>query len=193
MSAVLENILTRRSVRSFQDRPIPEKEFQQILTAGSYAPTGMGLQSWRFTATQNPQVLAEINEALRQALLATPILPDTYPYLASLIRKAGDPDVNYLFHTPAYIIVSNIADNRNSMADSAIALGYMMLAAHDLGIGSCWLNQLPGMTHQPVIRALMDRLNIPEDHIIFGSLILGYPAKDPKPAAPRKDVIRIIE
>lgn len=193
MSAVLENILTRRSVRSFQDREIPKEDFQQILTAGSYAPTGMGLQSWQFTATQNPSVMAEINEALRQALLATPILPDTYPYLASLIKKAVDPECNFLYHAPAYVLVSNVKDNRNAIPDCALAIGNMMLAAHDLGIGSCWLNQLPGMTHQPVIRALMDRLDIPEDHLIFGSVVLGYPAKDPKPAAPRKDVIRMIE
>lgn len=66
----------------------------------------------------------------------------------------------------------------------------MMLAA--LGIGSCWLNQLPGLTHMPKIWELLTDLDIPENHIVYGSVVFGYPADQPKQADPRKDVINII-
>jgi nitroreductase len=77
------------------------------------------------------------------------------------------------------------------MPDSALAIGNMMLAAHSLGIGSCWVNQLPGLTHMPLIRELLTELDIPENHVVYGSVVMGYPANDPKPADPRKDVTRI--
>lgn len=46
------------------------------------------------------------------------------------------------------------------MADCALAIGNMMLAAHSMGIGSCWLNQLPGLTHMPLIRELLNDLAV---------------------------------
>jgi nitroreductase len=185
-------MLTRRSVRKFKENQISEEDLSTILIAGSYAPSGMGMQSWKFTAIQNPQTLKKVNEAIRQALLSIPIVEETHPYVVSLIEKAQDESAEFLYHAPAYIIVSNLKDNQNSMADCALAIGNMMLAAHSLGIGSCWLNQLPGLTHLPLIRELLNDLDIPKTHDVYGSVVMGYAAEEPKPADPRKDVINII-
>lgn len=78
------------------------------------------------------------------------------------------------------------------MPDSALAIGNMMLAVHSLGIGICWLNQLAGLTHMPLIRELLNDLYIPVTHIVYGSVVMGYAAEEPKPASQRKDVIHII-
>lgn len=192
MNPVLENILTRRSVRSYTDKQISAEDLNTILLAGSYAPSGMGMQSWKFTAIQNADTLKKVNEAIRQTLLSIPVVSETHPYVVSLIEKAKDENADFLYHAPTYIIVSNLKDNGNSMPDSALAIGNMMLAAHSLGIGSCWLNQLPGLTHMPLIRELLRDLDIPENHIVYGSVVMGYAAEEPKVAAPRKDVINII-
>lgn len=192
MNAVLENIMTRRSVRAYKKEQITKEELQTILMAGSYAPNGMGLQNWKFTAIQNPAVLKEVNEAIRRALLSIPVVKETHPYVVSLIEKAKDIAADFLYHAPTFIIVSNIKDDGNSMPDSALAIGNMMLVAHSLGIGSCWLNQLPGLTQMPPIQELLAKLGIPDNHIVYGSVVMGYAAGETKPAAPRKDVIRII-
>lgn len=192
MNPILENIITRRSVRNFRDKQISEKELNDILLAGSYAPSGMGTQSWKFTAIQNQEIMKKVNESIRQTLLSVPIVAETHPYIVSLIEKAKDEDANFLYHAPTYIIVSNLKDNGNAMPDSALAIGNMMLTAHSLGIGSCWLNQLPGLTHMPLVRELLTELGIPENHIVYGSVVMGYPADEPKPADPRKDVIHVI-
>lgn len=110
----------------------------------------------------------------------------------SLVEKAKDESSNFLYHAPTFIIVSNLKDNGNSMPDSALANGNMMLAAHSLGIGSCWLNQLPGLTHMPLIRELLSDLDVPVNHIVYGSVVMGYAAEEPKQAAPRKNVVNII-
>ncbi|HHT26425.1 MAG TPA: nitroreductase family protein [Firmicutes bacterium] len=191
MNPVMETILTRRSVRSYTRRQIPPEDLDAILSAGSYAPSAMGRQTWRFTAIQAPEILKKVNETIRQTLLSIPIVEETHPYLIRLIQKAADENAEFLYGAPTYIIVSNQKDNANAMADCALAIGNMMLAAHSLGIGSCWLNQLPGLTEQTLVRDLLNELAIPEDHNVYGSLVLGYAAGEPKPADPRKDVIRI--
>lgn len=161
MNSIIENILTRRSIRTFRETQISEEDLNTILTAGSYAPNGMGTQSWKFTAIQKTSVLAKVNEAIRLTLISIPI-------------------------------VSNLKGNGNSMPDSALAIGNMMLAAHTLGIGSCWLNQLPGLTHMPLIRELLSDLDVPVNHIVYGSVVMGYAAEEPKQAATRKIVVNII-
>lgn len=133
--------LTRRSIRDFKEEHISKKDLNTILVAGSYAPNGMGMQNWKFTAIQN----------------------------------------------------AHLKDNGNSMPESALAIGNMMLAAHSLGIGSCWLNQLPGLTHMPLIHELLTDLDIPENHIVYGSVVMGYAAEECRTAAPRKNVIHIID
>lgn len=67
-----------------------------------------------------------------------------------------------------------------------------VLAAHSLGIGSCWLNQLPGLTNMPLIRELLSDLDVPVNHIVYGSVVMGYAAEEPKQAALRKNVVNII-
>ncbi len=192
MNQITENILTRRSIRSFIEDQISEEDLNTILTAGSYAPSGMGMQSWKFTAIQNANVLKKVNEAIRLTLKSMTVVAETHPYFVSLIEKAKDESANFLYHAPTLIIVSNLKDNGNSMADSALAIGNMMLAAHSLGIGSCWLNQLPRLTHMPFIREMLTDIDVPANHIVCGTVVMGYAAKEPKQAAPRKNVIHII-
>ncbi|MBP1671172.1 MAG: nitroreductase [Bacteroidetes bacterium] len=192
MNDIIENILTRRSIRAFKEDQISEENLNTILMAGSYAPNGMGMQNWKFTAIQNATTIKKANEAIRQTLLAISIVPETHPYVVSLIEKAKDENADFLYHAPTFIIVSNLKDNGNSMPDSALAIGNMMLAAHSLGIGSCWLNQLPGLTHMPIIRELLTDLDIPENHNVYGSVVMGYAAEESRPVEPRKNVIHII-
>lgn len=192
MNPVLKNIMTRRSIRKYKEDRISEDDLDTILLAGSFAPNGMGTQAWKFTAIQSKEGISKVNEAIRQTLLSIPVVAETHPYVASLIEKAKDGNANFLYNAPTYIIVSHLKDNGNAMADSALALGNMMLAAHSLGIGSCWLNQLPGLTHLPLIRELLKQLGIPDNHNIYGSAVFGYAAEVPKKVDPREDVINII-
>jgi nitroreductase len=192
MNKTIENILNRRSIRSFKDKQIPEEELNTILTAGSYAPNAMGLQNWKFTAIQNIKTLSKVNEAIRKTLLTIPVIPETHPYVVSLIKKAQDENTDFFYHAPTLIIVSNLKNNGNAMPESALAIGNMMLAGQSLGISSCWVNQLPGLTQLPIIRNLLIDFEIPENHDVYGTVVMGYAAEASKPVAPRKDVKHII-
>ena len=61
MNDITENILTRRSIRTFKEDQISEEDLNTILVAGSFAPNAMGMQNWKFTAIQNAATLKILN------------------------------------------------------------------------------------------------------------------------------------
>lgn len=155
MNPVMENLLTRRSVRSFLEKPIPKEELDQILKAAVYAPSARNLQTWKFTAITNRKTIQE---------------------LAAVVGRALGND-QYNFYQPEVLILPS--NDRNAMfgrEDNACALENIFLAAHSFGIGSVWVNQFTGICDQPEVRAFLRKLQIPDQHVIYGVAALGYPA-----------------
>jgi len=68
----IQSILTRRSIKIYKEDQVPEEELLTILEAAKFAPSGMGLQEWHFTAVQNIDELRALNEAAKQVLLNLP-------------------------------------------------------------------------------------------------------------------------
>jgi len=189
---VLENMLTRRSIRRFIPQQISDEARDAILLAGRYAPTGMDLQSWRFTVIQDPAWMERVNTAIREAFLLYQVTDQTTPYMRGLVEKAKAGKAGFLFRAPTCVIVTNGVHIENATADCALAIGNMMLAAHALGVGSCWVSQLSRLTRLTPVRHLLDELGLPDDHIVCGSVVLGYPQGAPPQAPPRKeDPVRI--
>lgn len=174
MNPVIENILTRRSIRSFTGEAIKEEELQQILKAAIHAPSGMNKQSFRFTVLRNKEKMSR---------------------LAREIALELERDVEkYNFFLPsAIIMVSNDRDNGNGLADCACALENIFLAANSLGIGSCWINQLKLICDQPKIRNILNEFEIPDNHIVWGMAALGYPKHQELPLMERKAVIHFVD
>ena len=81
------------------------------------------------------------------------------------------------------ILASNAKDNPHGQADCACALENIFLAAHSLGIGSVWINQMQNICDAPAIREILNDFGVPENHSVFGMAALGYPAPD-APIAP---------
>lgn len=173
MNEVLSVIHARRSTRAFTSEQISRADLETILEAGQWAPTGMGKQLWHFSAIHNAE-----------KCLA----------LARTVAEADNRGPNYNFYgAPCHIIVSYQRDEIHAFPDGAAAIQTMLLAAESLGIATCWINQLRPLTDDPALRPLLTQYGIPENHIVIGSIALGY-AETPTPPAPRKDaMITIIE
>lgn len=152
----MEALLTRRSCRAFLQKPIPDEELDAILQAAIYAPSGMGLQTWQFTAVTGRDKINKLAEVIGSAL-----------------NREG-----YDMYRPEVIIIpSNEKDSRFGKEDNACALENIFLAAHSFGIGSVWINQLQGICDEPTVREVLTQLGIPQDHIVYGLAALGYAAK----------------
>lgn len=167
-NAVLEAIKTRRSIRKYKPEQITDEELVQVLDAGTFAPTGKNTQCPFIVAVQNPELKEEL---VRMN--------------AEIMGTAGDP--YYGAPTIVLVFVPTPEMNRNAVQDGSLVLGTMMLAAHSIGLASCWINREREMFSTAHGKALMTRLGVPEGYMGIGALSLGYPAIPNPKALPRKE------
>ncbi len=168
----LDLLLTRRSVRAYKPDPVPTALLEEVLRAGTYAPTGGGRQSPVLVAVTDKAARDEISR-LNAAVMGR----DTDPYY-------GAP-----------VLVLALADPASStwVEDASCALENMMLAAHALGLGSVWVHREREIFDSEAGKALLRAWGLPETLRGVGSIALGY-ASGPAPApAPRKDdyIVRV--
>ena len=171
MNEAIKNILERRSVRKFSDEPITREELDLIIKAGLYAPSAMNKQTWKFTVLTKTEDIQELAEAIAK----------------QLDREGYD-----MYKPAALIIPSNGKDSKFGRDDNACALENIFLAASSLGIGSVWINQLHGICDEPEIRALLDKYEIPADHVVYGMAALGYSAETETRVIERVGEVKII-
>ncbi len=170
MNEVIKNILSRRSVRKFRADQIPDSDLELILEAAKAAPSGMNAQSWHFSVIQNRQKLDKLNSLIIDSAMQS---------ADEQMKKAVNRQtLNYFYNAPTVIIVSNGEKTSSAAtpeADSAAAMQNIFLAAHSLGIASCWVHILYFTAGSPALRKYLEDLGVPKDHRVYGTAILGYP------------------
>lgn len=169
MNETLENIKTRRSVRKFRPAPVPETALRQIVEAGTFAASGHDRQPWLIIAVTNAEVRAKLSQWNAMFLEGRP----------------KDP----FYGAPAVIIV--LASKRktpNYLYDGTLSMGNMMLAAHALGLASCWINRARQEFETGEWKEWLRSLGYDADEYEgIGHLSIGY-ADGPLPEArPRKE------
>jgi len=169
---ILINIKNRRSIRNYKSQQVPKDILERILETALYAPSGSNHKLSLFTAIQNDEILNELNEIVRKALVNSENL--TNSFIEAAKRRAENPKDNFFYHAPTLIIGSNLSGYPNAIADCAVAIENMMLAAHSIGVGSCWINQLRWLDEDLSIRNFLDKISVPKEHMICGALALGY-------------------
>lgn len=186
---VLENIKARRSVRAYTSQQVSEEDLQAILEAAIYAPSGMHLETWHFTAIQNVDKLTELNERIKGAFAKSDD--------SRLQERGHSKTYCCYYHAPTLVIVSNEPTQWWAGMDCACAIENMFLAAHSLGIGSCWINQLGTTCDDPEVREYITSLGVPanHNHKVYGCVALGYadskiPMKEKKVKA---DTVTIVK
>jgi nitroreductase len=153
---VLEAIRTRRSIRKFLDRPVPQELVEILLRAAMSAPSARNSQPWQFVVISDRQILRQI-----------PVI---------------NPYAEMAEHAPLAILIC--ADTRLDRApwywpvDCAAAAQNMLLAAHGLELGAVWTGVWPREERMDGFRHL---LNMPKPVIAHSLLVVGYPAEQLPP------------
>jgi nitroreductase len=179
MNEVIQNILTRRSVRSYKEEQISDVDLNTILEAAKFAPSGMNSQKRHFTAVKNKEKINELVSAIKEAYLNSPI---------EMQRKvANNPIFNPFYNAPTIIITSYDKNSLAGQSDCDAALQNMLLAAHSLNIGSCWIGALVLVSDYPKVRDILTELGIPENYKAFGTVTLGFNAGEEQIPSPRKE------
>ena len=153
MSDVLETIKSRGSIRKYKSDMIPQDKLEKIIEAGTYAATGMGKQS--------PIIIAVTNKELRDKLSAMN---------AKIMGTNTDP----FYGAPVVLIVLADKSRPTYLYDGSLVMANLMLEAHDLGIGSCWIHRAKEEFESEEGKELLKSLGIEGDYVGIGHCVLGY-------------------
>ena len=148
----LQAIHTRRSIRKYHDRPVPEELVQKVLAAAMQAPSARNQQPWQFVVIDDRAILAKIPTFMPNAAMA-----GRAP-LAILV--CGDLSLE---KSAGYWVV-----------DCAAATQNMLLAAHALGLGAVWCGVYP---REPRMASLRRVAGLPENVVAHSLVVLGYAAE----------------
>ncbi len=171
MSDVLNKMKSRRSIRKFKPDMVPQEILDQIIEAGLYAASGMGQQS--------PIIIQVTKEELRDEISKMNCEIGGW-------KEGFDP----FYGAPAMLIVLAKKERPTYVYDGSLVMGNLMLAAHELGIGSCWIHRAKEEFESDWGRNLLRSLGVNGDYEGIGHCALGYADGD-YPAAPARNEGRI--
>jgi len=148
---MLEVIKTRRSIREYKPDPISKEEIYKILEAGRWAPSASNRQPWRFIVLRSMETKKKLAETLTWG--------------------------GFLAQAPLGIAVTvNPRASNHPVEDGAAATQNMLLEAHSLGLGACWIGAYGSVNEE----SAKDILNIPEDERLLSVIAIGQPAESPQ-------------
>lgn len=168
MSELLEKIETRRSIRKYKSTMIPHDVIEKIIKAGTYAATGRNHQGCKIICVTNPELRNQLSEVNRQI--------------------GGWPeDFDPFYGAPVVLIVLADKNWPTHVYDGSLVMGNLMLAAHELGVGSCWIHRAKEEFEMEIGQQILKNLNIEGDWEGIGHCVLGYPDGDYPTAPERKE------
>ena len=153
-------IFERRSIRVYAPGEVSKEQVQKLLAAAMAAPSAAAKCPWRFVVMRNRQTLARIAEVLPYGqMLASAALGIA---VCGDLESAHDRQLSYL------------------LQDCAAAAENLLLAAHILGLGACWLGVHP---REERIKSIKEILSLPASVIPVACISIGYPGESKEPHA----------
>lgn len=178
-NAVIETIMSRRSVRRYQPQAVGRDTMEVILDCGINAPNGMNRQSWEIRVVDNPEYINGLTEL----------------YKAKNPKVAEDPNFKNMFrNAPTVVFIANDKVYGMSQIDCGLLGENMILAAWSMGIGSCCLGGPVGfLKTAPEAAAYLEQLDFSEGYELLYCIGFGYPDETPA-AKPRiKEKVRFLD
>lgn len=178
-------LMTRRSVRKFRPDQIPEPILMQIIRAGTYAPSALALQPWAFVIVQDKAFLDRVSAYCLPRMIAA--MKDSHGGMSEKFREMLEsPGYQLYYHAPTIIMLVGKTKSRFREIDVSLCAENMMLAAHALGLGSCWIGSTEVSYDNP---ELVSGWKIPEGYSPVGTIAFGYPDETPELHAKNEPLI----
>lgn len=177
--AIINNILTRRSIRKYTDQQVAQQQLDTIMQCAIFAPSASNQQPWEVRVVQNPAILKDINERWKKS---------------NSLKDYGisDSEYNVLHHAPVLIVIAGDSKNPKSRIDIGIMMQTILLSAHGLGLGTCPIGMLIPTMNAPENHDIVKLLNLPAGYEVMGNIALGYPAENPEVPIRNSDKVKYI-
>ena len=178
---VINNIMARRSIRKYLDKPVEHEKLEVIVKCGINAPSGMNRQPWIVRVVEDQKLIADVTEVYKQENAE---MVKGYGS-ASSAREWRDKDFKNMFRNAPNLICVCTPVNGGGELDAGLLGENMMLAAQSLGLGTCCLGgPVRFLLSNEKCKFFLDRLDIPEDYKLNYIIAIGYPDEQPE-AKPR--------
>ena len=156
---VFDAIRTRRSIRKYKDKQVPWDNIVTIMQAGKYAPNAGNLQNWKFIVVKN--------DAKRKAIVKACLQQEWMEMAPVFIVMVAEPEKAERFY-------GTRGARLYTIQGCAAAMENMLLTAHSLGLGACWVG---AFDEDEIFRIL----NLPEEKTVQGIIVIGYADETPQP------------
>ncbi len=169
-NVVIETIMSRRSIRAYEDRAVPRDTMEIITECGINAPNGMNAQEWEIRVVDNPDFINGVTE------LFVKENPDA----------AKDPGFKNIFRNAPTVVFIGAPDSTYSGVNCGLLGENMILAAWSMGIGSCCLGGPVRFLNSEVAAGYLKQLKFSEGYTLLYAIGFGFPAETPD-AKPRDE------
>ena len=175
VNPVLSNMMARRSIRKYLDKPVEHEKLEVIVKCGINAPSGMNRQPWIVRVVEDQKLIADVTEVYKQE---------------NAEQVARDKDFKNMFRNAPNLICVCTPANGGGELDAGLLGENMMLAAQSMGLGTCCLGgPVRFLLSNEKCKFFLDRLDIPADYKLNYILAIGYP--DEQPDAKPRDASKV--
>lgn len=166
---LMEAINARRSVRSYKPDMVDRETIKHLLHAAVQAPSGMNTQPWAFGIIEDAQRLSDYSGRIKAILLDS---IEQMPWLAQYKGYFADPGSSIFYHAPTLVVIYTKTPDPISQVDCTLAAENLMLAACDMGLGTCWIGFSNAFLNMPEVKR---ELGVHEDYTVVAPIIVGHP------------------
>lgn len=177
-SGVIEAIEARRSVRAYKDTPVEHEKLEILAKCGVLAPSAMNKQEWEVRIVENKEWIDGATAAYLKAVEGT----DKAKYMLT-------PTFKNIFRNGSAVIFVGAPDGLFSGENVGCMAENIMLAATELGLGTCFLGSVQMMFAEPAMAEYLQSLGFSEGYKLRYALAVGYP--DETPEAKPRDMSKI--
>jgi nitroreductase/NAD-dependent dihydropyrimidine dehydrogenase PreA subunit len=201
-------LLSRRSIRAFKEKSVPKELIEELIEVGIHAGTSSNGQTENFIVIQERKLLSElekmvieilwdkgmrylgseIGQKLAKTKLGEEMLRQVIPYHHIIRNRRQDNKLAGMVfrNAPVVMVIHGLRTNFMAHANCSIAVRNMEILAKTMGLGTCWAGFLSVAAHLAK-KKIETYLEIPDDHSIYGAMMVGYPKFEYRKIIPRRE------
>lgn len=172
----------RRSVRQFEDRPVPIQLVKEIINDSIKAPNASNKQAWNFIVVMNKEYMKMLSGISRLGFIESVDRNPNSPLKEYALNLKEKTNVNFFYDAPCLVYITGPTSVSTIREDIGLLAAYFMLSATSRGLGTCWIGLGGGIRDKAVLK----ELGLPDGHHLVAPIVLGYPKGDKLPTMPER-------
>ena len=161
----------RRSIRNFEDKPVPITLLKEIIDDSIKAPNASNKQAWNFIVVNNRAYMLKLSDISRRGFIDSVERNPDSPLKEYATGLKANKAINFFYNAPCLVYITGPTSVSTIREDVGLLAAYFMFSATARGLGTCWIGMGGGVRD----RAVLKEMKLPENHHLIAPIIVGYP------------------